>query len=975
MRALKRALAVGVMGGLALSAAQRAAADTWGVPLDRGAGRGAITPAGDTDSFVVRLARGQKLTANLRSVSQQQFSATLVLLGPDGHPAIADFEPTRDGVRLLRYEAVETGLHELVVGGVGAETGEYVLKRRVTGSPRVRIKGLDVPALTRREVPFAAAGGARVRFSLRGRGTLPSFVALEDPYGHALALASDAVRSRANVLSGRGIVVPDGLPYGQYVLVVQGAGASGKGTRVAIDVKFRKSAKPPRRLPDDEPALLAATPGEAGAGTTLSIAGVRLVDTADTPLRLFVGGVEVQGREVIGTSLIRGKVPAGLTGAVDLALLNGDGHAAVLRGAVLVVPPPHPTSLTPVRGPAMGGTLVEVRGTGFRPGAAVTISGVPFPDRTEVVDEGLLRFVTPPFAQGAQFVAVLDPTGQSGGALTPFTFVAAPDVTAVRPSMVARLAGEQVLLEGTSFTSVTTVDVGASRIEIPILESSERLLATLPLLSLGAHDVTVTGEFGAGTTLVSGVTCFGFEGDATPPAGAASLTPSDLALCDYDHDGDLDLFISSRGGATLASTSLLRVLRNDGDGVFTDVTSALIPAVTNDDWRADTIALGDVAGADGVGAPDGWLDLVLGTTDAVALASTRSRVRILANQALPAGGRVFSDRTASLMENTSTRDDWTAADLWVGDLDGDGGVPEIVATHDAIPTEVTPIAPYYVFHESGTRVFGYSVTAARFKWQGDRLPHKLGSRTPVPGLPTCPGDECADDFVPFRGVSLAVADLDLDGRKDLAVVTPQAITVNGVTASSAQLGRNVHPNDDVAHFVDASGLLPTSVTALRGDIVLLGDVAGDPLPDLVVVSRSAGAGVRAVEILENRGLASTWARRTTALIPAPTSTEHWQAHAAALADVDGDGDLDIVLLTDAGPGGGRALRILRNQGELGFSAALTSLLPDPADGDALEGNCLAVGDLDDDFGLGLVIGRETPPSGEPGVRIVRRSVR
>jgi hypothetical protein len=284
-----------------------------------------------------------------------------------------------------------------------------------------------------------------------------------------------------------------------------------------------------------------------------------------------------------------------------------------------------------------------------------------------------------------------------------------------------------------------------------------------------------------------------------------------------------------------------------------------------------------------------------------------------------------------------------------------------------------------VFHEPGTRVFGYSATSARFKRQGLRLTGAVGTRTPVPGLPTCPGDECADDFVPFRGVSLAVADLDLDGRKDLAVVTPQAIAVRGVTASSTQLARNVHPANDVAHFVDLSNVLPTSLTALRGDVVLLGDVTGDPLPDLVVVSRASAVGVSAVEILENRGLTATWARRTASLIPATSGDEHWHAHAAALADMDGDGDLDIVLLTDVAPGmgaiGGRALRILRNQGVAGFSFALTTLLPDPLAGDALAGNCMAIGDLDRDGGLAVVLGREAPAPGDSGARVVLRVTR
>ena len=71
----------------------------------------------------------------------------------------------------------------------------------------------------------------------------------------------------------------------------------------------------------------------------------------------------------------------------------------------------------------------------------------------------------------------------------------------------------------------------------------------------------------------SGLTLYHNEGekgfsDVTAAAGLGSAPPSrSAALVDYDHDGDLDIVTGGVGAAN-------RVLRNDGKGVFTDVTEA-----------------------------------------------------------------------------------------------------------------------------------------------------------------------------------------------------------------------------------------------------------------------------------------------------------------------------------------------------------------------------------------------------------------
>ena len=62
--------------------------------------------------------------------------------------------------------------------------------------------------------------------------------------------------------------------------------------------------------------------------------------------------------------------------------------------------------------------------------------------------------------------------------------------------------------------------------------------------------------------------------DVTEPAGLNdSRSMSGLTFIDYDHDGDLDLFASSRfGGQTGAASGGNALWRNNGNSTFTVVT-------------------------------------------------------------------------------------------------------------------------------------------------------------------------------------------------------------------------------------------------------------------------------------------------------------------------------------------------------------------------------------------------------------------
>jgi hypothetical protein len=949
------------------------------VPLGKRAIQADIAASGDVDSYLIEAHAGARLDVKLSVKRTSPLRVDAELIGPDGGSVDAPFESTGSKLRLRRFDVPESGRYELRVSGRDGTSGAYSVSAKVKGSASVGLKGLEIGARDERAFPFAAGGGARLGFTVRSKPAAATFARIESPSGEIVPVPAGSVRANAaGVLKGKKIELPASGAFGTWRLVVRADAGALDGVRVKIAATGGRLPAVRGRLPAIEPTIAAVAPREAGPGTEVRVSGLGFVEAKRRPVRVFFDGRESTDVVLESETAVRASLPDGLSGTVDVAILTGDGHAAVLHEGVLAVPPPRVTSFAPDSGPADGGTPVEIRGSGFRPETAVTVAGTAFSGNTEFVSESLIRFTTPAFAGGPQTLGVRDPTGQEALASTTFEFVPAPFVREVLPPLVPRLGGEELLLRGGAFTEQQSVTIGGSD-PLPIgLEGTTGLRIDLPELDVGLYDIVIRDPLGQESRTVDGVGVFTF---AAGPAhdGAGGPPPSDVALLDYDDDGDLDVFLVSSGDGSLAAESLLRVLRNDGDDGYTDVTGDVVPDVEDDDWRGETIAFGDVAADVGQTPPDGWPDLVIGSLDDAVLPATRSRVRVLANRRGRDGERVFVDRTDVVMAAPSQYDAWRAEDLWIGDLDGDGGVPDIVATHDETPEGISPLPPYYVYYLSGTRVFSFATPQGggygRFAWQSRRMPHVIGTQMPTPGFPLCVAGACRGTYAPLRGRSLAVADLNDDGRRDIVVASPGVVTVNGGTVTSTQVAENVNVQG-LDLMVDRGTSLSHAIAPLRGDIVLTGDVIGDGREDLVVVrGPSTGTGL-AVDIVENRGFAAVWPVRTRALLPDADDDERLQADAAELADVDGDGDLDLVLLVVSAPTGGATatglgLRVLRNRGEDGFTRELEELIPGTVE-EIWNGTVLATGALSPGV-FGMVIGRPAAGGDDTVLRTLVRT--
>ena len=89
------------------------------------------------------------------------------------------------------------------------------------------------------------------------------------------------------------------------------------------------------------------------------------------------------------------------------------------------------------------------------------------------------------------------------------------------------------------------------------------------------------------------------RGDTGDLDDAASSRANGAAWGDYDNDGDLDVFVSQGGAASLANDALYR---NNGNGAFTKMTAAVVGPLVTDLQPGASCAWADYDN-------DGWLDL------------------------------------------------------------------------------------------------------------------------------------------------------------------------------------------------------------------------------------------------------------------------------------------------------------------------------------------------------------------------------
>jgi hypothetical protein len=294
-----------------------------------------------------------------------------------------------------------------------------------------------------------------------------------------------------------------------------------------------------------DPTVTAVNPmtGSTAGHTPVVITGTGFRSDA----HVTFGGVPATDVHVLAAAIITAQTPAQAVGAVDVTVMNGNGHTGTLTGGyTYAIPPPaDPPTITridPNTGPASSlsptsttmddnrGLIVAIIGTGFQRNAAITFGGVPVEHSTFVSGSTLLA-APPAHAAGKVPVTVTNPDNQSFTLPDAFTYLAptpgAPPTIAsidpnTGPATVTTTASDSggpsrtiVTITGTGFQPGASVKFdGIAAHDVGVL-SDGTLITLAPPHAAGAVDVVVTNRDGQSATASGGFTY------VAPATGAA----------------------------------------------------------------------------------------------------------------------------------------------------------------------------------------------------------------------------------------------------------------------------------------------------------------------------------------------------------------------------------------------------------------------------------------------------------------------
>jgi len=221
--------------------------------------------------------------------------------------------------------------------------------------------------------------------------------------------------------------------------------------------------------------------------------------------------------------------------------INGDGQIDGHDLSILLsnwgLCPPTLTSVTPLHGSTLGGTVLTIDGAWFGGTVEVTVGGVPCTG-VELVTPTQLRATTPPGAAGQAPIAV---TAIGGTSLSPqpFTYVE-QQIQSIVPSSGPYGGGTQITITGQYLAGTTSVTAGGVPCTNVVVVSGTQITAVTPAGLIGAVDVVVTGAKGV-VTVARGFT----YSNAMVPSWATLIEPvPDPAVVT---DASLRVAISSTG--------------------------------------------------------------------------------------------------------------------------------------------------------------------------------------------------------------------------------------------------------------------------------------------------------------------------------------------------------------------------------------------------------------------------------------------
>jgi hypothetical protein len=239
---------------------------------------------------------------------------------------------------------------------------------------------------------------------------------------------------------------------------------------------------------------ISPTSGPATGGTTVTITGTGLSGARD----IDFGSHDATSFTVNSGTSITATSPGG-SGTVDVTVRTPGGTSATSAADkfTYVVATPTVTAVVPGSGPASGGTVVRIVGTGFGPGATVDFGTVPAATVVWARSSRVLTAISPA-GSGTVDVTVTTSGGTSATSTADrFTYVARPTVTGISPK--SGTAGTTVTITGTGFTGWVEVSFGGAPAQDVMVNGANTITVVAPA-GKGTVDVTVTTEGGTSAT-------------------------------------------------------------------------------------------------------------------------------------------------------------------------------------------------------------------------------------------------------------------------------------------------------------------------------------------------------------------------------------------------------------------------------------------------------------------------------------------
>ena len=245
--------------------------------------------------------------------------------------------------------------------------------------------------------------------------------------------------------------------------------------------------------------------GATTGGTRITILGTDFL----TEAKVFIGGAPASEVVVVSATQITAVTPARSQGSSTVLVVNSDNGAVSLVGAffytesvsVLTIGGVSPTS-----GPARGGTLISMTGTGFAGAPSVLFNGVP-PTELLVRASSLLTMRTPPGVTGPVTITVANSEGATVSLARAFTYDSGGlEVSGISPGGGPVAGGSVVRISGNAFTPEAAVTFGGAPARDVVVVNSTMITAVSPVQAAGTVSVTVANRGEASASMPRGFT-------------------------------------------------------------------------------------------------------------------------------------------------------------------------------------------------------------------------------------------------------------------------------------------------------------------------------------------------------------------------------------------------------------------------------------------------------------------------------------